>query len=185
MAVEDLGRFLRVPGKLVANPTNFAGAFPYGGTQLGAVREVAVRPRRAHEALTAEEYGAEVVEVVDLGESWVLAASLRGFDDDAVSAVFAATALGASSGHKVVDYPGSFQAGVARSASAIGLLFAPDDPLRYPAVWFPAALPVVDASAELTLQLNEEGVVGVVFYATRRAADKRAAQVGLLEDLAA
>lgn len=184
MAVEELSRILRVPAKLVLAPTNFALAYPYGGTQLGAVRDIVCKPRRKHKALTSEEYGAEVVEVVALGESCMITAALRGWDDDALNAVFSATATGAVSGRKKIDYPGSSYAGQTLGSGATGLLVAPDDPLRMPAVYFPKAVILLDDSTALTHAIGQESLVGLVAYALRRTAtDSRAYQWGLLEDL--
>lgn len=183
MATEDLSRILRVPAKLVLTPTSFAGSFPFGGTQLGATKDVVVRPGRKHRVLRSEEYGAEAVEVLALGEACTIAAALRGWDDAALGAVFTATSTGTASRRKLVDYPGSSVPGTTLGSGATGLLVAADDYLRLPSVYFPKAVILMEESTSLTFALAEEGVVGLLAYALRRASDARAYQVGLLRDL--
>jgi hypothetical protein len=182
MATEDLGRLLRVPGKLVKDPSNLGTTFPYGGTQLGAVEDVVVRPRRSSLEITGEEFGPEVLDVLNLGEAWTLGCLLRGFDADALALAFLSTAAG-TSGQKVVNYPGSFRAGTLASASSCVLLFAPDDPLLHPAVLFRRALVRLDQSAALTKAIRDEGVLALIANAIRPADGDNAVSWGLLEDL--
>ena len=183
MATEDLSRILRVPSKLVLSPTNFGAAFPYGGTQLGAVMDIVAHPRRKHRALTSEELGAEVVEVIALGEAWKITAAVRGWDDAARGVLFTATTTGAVTRRKLADYPGSSVPGTTLGSGATGLLVAANDPLRMPSVYFPKAVILMDEGTALTHALAEEGVAGLVAYALRRTSDTRAYQYGFLADM--
>jgi hypothetical protein len=182
VASDDLGRILRNPGRLCVSPTSLSAAFPHGGTNLGLVRGVSLRPQQVEWVVTAEEWGEETVEVIDGGRSWVIAVALRGWDPDAVQAVLPSSTLG-TSGTPLASHPGSARAGALRSAAAVKLLFSPDAPAQQPAALFHRAIPLVEASAELTLALAEEGTLGVVFRAIRRASDGLAFQFGALEDL--
>lgn len=184
MATEDLNRLLRIPAKLVLAPTSFAGAFPFGGTQLGAALDIAAFPRAKNKELRSEEHGTETVEVVRLGQSWKVAAAFRGWDDTALGAVFDYTTTGAASKRKLVEYPGTFVPGALGSAGATGLLVAADDYLRQPSIYLPKAVLLLDEGTELTYSLAEEGVYGLVALALRRASDVRAYQWGLLKDFA-
>lgn len=184
MAAPDLSRHLEVPGRLVSTPTDLAAGYPYGGTGLGSVREIAAEPRQRGEEIPIPEHGGEPGDWQDLGQGWVLAATLRGSDDDAIAAIFPSTAAGASSGRRVINYPGSFQPGALAASRAIKLLFAPDDERHHPAVLFYRAIPRVAADASLVLNLDKERVLAVSFLAIRQAgAGGKAVSIGLLEDL--
>ena len=182
MAAPDVTRAMRVKGRLCIDPTDFSTAWPHGGTGLGMVRDVAVRNGRMTEQITAEEFGVEVIDVIDLGESWVLAATLREWDADALAKVFPAGKAGATTTERVVEYPKSYRAGTLLSSSTVKLLFTPDDQTIHPAVLFYRALPLVEETAELSFQLGLDLVVPVMFVAIRDASANMV-QVGLLEDL--
>jgi len=167
--------------------------FPFGGVQLGEVTDVVVTPRRMTRDLKAEEYGSETIEVVDAGESWKLTCALRGVDPDLYNLVMAqpVTTTGLS-GRPLYEYPGSAtQAGAfltQRSNMPFSLLLIPKDATRLPSFLFFAVIPVLDASARLTLQLDREGTFGAVLYCLRanapgQARDKQVVQWGMLEDL--
>jgi hypothetical protein len=184
MATEDLGSLIRAPGRLIVGATSFSAPPFYGGQQLGLVKDLLLRPRRSTIEIPAEEFGGEIVEEIDLRESWTMTCALRGLDGDALNAVFASTSIGASSGLRFVDFPAAsnFYARLL-STTATGWLFVPDDVDRMYAVWFPAGYAYVDEEASIACQLHEEGVISVVVKGLRRASDNRQTQWGLLEDL--
>lgn len=185
MALRDLSLTLKVPGRLVANPADLTVAFPYSGTELGTVRDIVVRPGRAFELIPEEAFGPEPIDALDLGESWVLTVGLRSLDPDALAKAFAATSTGPTSGKADVAYPGgTFRAGTLRSSSAIKLLFVPEDVNRHPMVYFPKALPLIDATAEIQLSLASEVVLAAQFIAVRDdSTPPRTALVRRKEDL--
>ena len=175
---------LRVPGALIAAPSDLATAFPFGGTELGLVQAVQLRREARRELIRAEEFGAEVVDVLDLGEDYLLACSLRGWDSDAWAKVYTNTSVGAASGRASPHSPGAVSAGTLRSGAAFGLLFAPEDVDRHPAVYFPRALALTVEALSVDLNRTGEALTGVVFRATRRgfsAGDL--CQVALLADV--
>jgi hypothetical protein len=181
----DVGQYLRVPGRLVVNPTNMSSAAPtYGGTDLGLVRDVAIHPGRGWEVVRDESFGVEANDVLDLGESWSLVAVMRNLTDPVFSTFFPAVATGAVTGKKMVDYPGStpFRPGTLRSGSAVKLLFVPDDTERHRFVYFPKALPLVEEAAEIASRLDRELGVPVVFLAIRDASN-RACRWALRQDV--
>lgn len=184
MATEDLGSLIRAPGRLIVNATTFTAPPFYGGQQLGLVKDLLLRPRRSTIEVPAEEFGGEIVEEIDLRESWTMTCALRGIDPDALNAVFASTALGASSGLRFVDFPAAsnFYARLL-STLATGWLYVPDDTDRQYAVWFPKGYGYVDEEASVALQLHQEGTIAIVVKGLRRASDNRQTQWGLLEDL--
>ncbi len=138
MASTDLPSVLQVPGRLVVAPTNLSAAYPYGGTELGAVHRIAVRRVAASFDVMATEYGGAVVETIQGGENWALAATLRQYDDDAVSTVFPNTALGTTTKRRAVkhwaDAASPVRPGSLVSSRAVKLLFAPYDVDRHRAL---------------------------------------------------
>lgn len=183
MGTPDVARILAgVPGRLCVGPMNLATAFPHGGTALGLVRELAVRVLTARAEVVAEEFGAEAVEQVYLGQRWALVGTMRSLDDDMVQRLFPATATGTTTQHRVISYPGTARAGDLRSASSVVLCFSPDDLDRHPMVLFHRALPLVEEQAELQARLDQEAGFAFAFLAIR-ATDGRAVSLGQREDL--
>jgi hypothetical protein len=187
MAAADLSKALRVPGQLCYVATTgftFTDPFPHGGTALGMTLGAEVRHRETVGPIRDESLGMEIVDLVESGEEFVLAFSLRGSDADALGAVFRNTITGAVSGEPVVVWPGARREGVLRSVNRqIALLFSPTDP-EQPAVYLPAAIPMLAEERKLVLHRKEERLILAGFLATRAsAANASGIQIGLLEDL--
>lgn len=183
MSAPDLTGLLYLPGELVISPTDLTIAFPHGGTRIGLLRDIVIRPGQANTVVRTEEFGAEVVEIIEGGREWILAAALRGYDDDAIRRVFPTTAVGAETGRRVITDGGDARAGARGSARSVPLLFSPDDTGRRPAILFHRAIPMVSESAALTLDLDMEGMIGVVFRAIRHGTSARLVSVGHLRDI--
>ena len=167
MAGVDIGEILITPGRLCHTPTDLTTAWPHGGTGLGTVKEIAIRPVRNFETIKEEAFGQEVIDVINFCESWVLACIIRTLDDDALGKLFPTTYTGTSSARKGLAYPGSFRAGTLGSDSSFKLLFTPDDPDRHPWFYFPNVIAMVEESAEIKLENTDELTYPAVFYATR------------------
>lgn len=187
MAATDLTKLLEVPGQFCADPTALSGAFPHGGTALGAKRAVLVQPR----VKTREIEGVltrQPRDVMFLGQSWRAAVSMRGFDGDAVSRLWPAARLvtGSSPARYVIEAPGTTaaKAGQLLAASkAFKLLFTPNDPLRHPALLLYRAIGVLEEGTEIACGHGVEFEWRVVFTAIPRAADGLVGEWGLLRDL--
>ena len=162
MASEDLTSVIFNSGRLVKNPTNLALAYPYGGTELGLARDVVVVPSQLKVELTAEEFGRITVDVVDVGRSWVLGCNLRGWDNDAINTIFPGVV---SSGAGIKDTLTAQRGGALLSSRSCKLLFVPDDTTNHRMVYLYRALPLVDESAELALQLANEHLIPCIFMA--------------------
>lgn len=175
---------LKIYGKLVKDPTDLTAAYPYGGTELGLVGQIAIRPNNTSLPLTAEEWGDQVWDVLDGGTAFLLACTLRGVDGDAYSSVFLDTATGSPSGDKVIRFRAdNGRAGTLRSTLAMTLLFVPDSPLRHRAVIVRDAIPVVTADSEIAMNIDEEWVLKVVFHG-RPDSSNRVAEIAYIKDLA-
>ena len=186
-ALQALHNVGKLSAALEGQTYNFTTAYPHGGTALGLVRDIKLQRTEGRELIIAEEFGVEVVDEVYTGEAWLLAFALRGFDDDALGAIFPNTATGTLAKKKGIVYPGTdVVPGNLRSGGAVKVLFTPDDTANHHAVYLPNAIPEIAEELEIPLGRSNELLVLCGFRALRDAATAgRAIQVQLLEDLTA
>lgn len=152
MATRDETKVFRVVGRLVANPTNLAAAFPYGGTELGIVHHSTLVPITRSDPVTAEEYGGEETERVLLGRDWTASILFRAYDPDALAALGFSVATVA--GGAVVSEPGE-SAGALATDHAVKLLFAPEE-AGAPGWILYRACPELDDTAQFRTELASE-----------------------------
>lgn len=176
---------LRVPGRLVDTPTagGLTGAFPHGGTSLGLVASAIFRLGEEHQTVRAEEFGGEVAEVIKSGTSPLFACVLRGFTDAIVDRLFPETAVGSSSGDRLIRRTSATRAGRLGSGDAFPLLFAPREPAVHPGLIIYNAVPIFENVAEIPLNTEAEVGVAVVFRALRDGTG-RLYEFAKLEDMA-
>lgn len=167
MSTPSVLQVLRVPGRLVLNPTDLSTTFPYGGTALGLVRDTVVHIVNGTREITAEEFGNTVTEVVLAGTRLYISCALRAFDNDALAAIFPEASTQSGSGDKGLTYNPStgIRAGKKLSDMAAKILFAPVDEERDFFVYFPKAIPHPEETAKLELSFEEEIGVDVSFKA--------------------
>jgi len=187
MAAGDPRAALRNPGRLIKDPTDLSAVFPYGGTELGLVHRVRWRDGLRAREVTAEEWGGIAVEYIVTRTSCGLVAVLRGWDDDALSAVFPGVASGSGSGRAVYSQDSSVEAqraGARLSDRAHVLLFAPLATAEHPAVLIYNAVPVpsVVDTEDVQLSLDAEMDRAVAWRGIPDVS-KRTFDVALLEDL--
>jgi len=203
MSASDVRKILRIAGKLCINPTDISDTaqFPYGGTALGVTRAAEFRFGIKTALVTAEEWGQAPVESVYTGEVAVFAFVLREFDNDAIATLFPNTAVGATSGDRViegrVDGVGVNRAGYLLSDKAVSLLFAPQVDkttttpgsttfIPYdlqPMIYVRKAIPMVEEASMLQLSLAEEVGIGVVFQGIPDGGTGKVYEVGKRGDL--
>lgn len=179
-------RALRVPGRLVWAPTDLTTAYPMGGTEIGFLKKHAVELREPKVEISAEEWGAEVVEVVSGGERVSFVATLADYDEDALAQVFLNSSVGSVTGRRIIG-GSTNRAGYLYGSRSGVLAFVPesvisgnDDVDRM--VIFHNAIPMVEAQAKLDKQLDLVDQVPVVFVATRTAL-KPSYEMGFRADL--
>ncbi len=183
MAAPATKNMLRIPGTIVKDPTNLSAAYPYGGTILGLVHQIVFKPMAKSHAQTAEEWGEQVVEVFYGGTSVILAATLRGMDDDAYAAVWPDTETGSPSGEKKVTIlTTAGRAGSKLSALSMKILFVPESAIRHRAVLIRDAIPIVAEDASLAFASSEEIALSVAFLARPDSSD-RVAEIGYIKDM--
>jgi len=177
MGTPDVESVFRVPGLLYTGVTNLAIAAHYGGTSLGVIAEAVAIPAYTYEAVSAEEYGGEDIELIEMGSTWVFTATLREWDDDTIKAYFNTRA---GTTRRVVVAPTSTRPGT--KVSGATLLFAPQEPTKHPAFYAYRAIPLVAEAAAIQMALMEETVVTVMYRCLRDASNKTV-NFGLLSDL--
>lgn len=176
----------RGPGKLIVTPTNLSAAAPYGGTYLGAARDIESDFLDNEDLVVpAEEFAGAPVEGLEMTGCFALYSLMRGFDADALGAIFPNTSTGASSGAKVIDggVQSTVRSGHLRSARAVKLLFAPDDATKR-AVLIYKAMPFVPKGARTRYSILYESVIPVVWLALPDTANSgRTYKIGKIADL--
>ena len=182
MSAPSLERLNYVGGRLAINPTDLSTAWPHGGTGLGLVRDAAAKVKTYAHAILEEPWGGEPSEVVHGGESVTFVAILRTWDADALGLVYPAGSTGATTGERVVSYPGSFLAGAGLYGSAVKLLFTPTDQENHPAALFYSAMAVLADDVELAYQLDKENETAARFVCARDGS-ARVYALGRLRDL--
>ena len=159
---------MRLRGTLIENPTDMTAASPYGGTELGFTPLMAYRPNPKTPIQIAEEFGGMIVEAAYMGLSAVLVGILRTWDNDALTRIFPNTIEGTKTGDRVVSYQAfgsSAQPGDLASDRSIGLLFAPAAEEFHPFIYFYRALPLVEKTAEIRLNMVDDFGIAFAFRA--------------------
>lgn len=163
----------RVGGRLVINPGAFnTGSFPYGGTELGHIRDLAIAVEQHGEDISEEAFGQKViVDRVITGESWGIVAMLEEPQWDNIAWIFRKEA-GLVTTDPLVTFPATSTSdrpvGGFLGDSAVRLLFCPRDPDKQH-LYFVRALPHVEAAARIRMSMGERAGIPVVFRATRPA----------------
>lgn len=162
------GNVLYLPGKLIKNPTQIAGGtFPYGGTELGLIRNARWQPGLTYDRAIAEEWGTTVAAFIEEERS-IVACVLRSWDDALLATLFPNTQ---TDRYGQVGILGRFLgSGVARSGFDIttrsfGLLFAPMAASRQRHLYLHNAYALVEESMELQLSIGREAGFALMFEA--------------------
>lgn len=182
MATGNTNGILRVPGRVVVNPTRFDREFPFEGVQIGLVRQFAVVSVGSPTLVPFEGLGAPG-DVIEPPESYVAAFNLRGWDDDAVRVLFAnRESEGARTRHRALSIPGAGVPGASALARAVSILYVPDNPVDAPAAFIRRGVPFWTEGAAMQFARGEEFEVPLVVQCFRDAAG-RVVDFGRLADL--
>lgn len=184
MGAVDPLQALQAPGQLYINPTTVD---PVDGTLLGLKQSVTLRYEERRISNTAEEFGGEAADDVFLGIEWRIAFALRGFDNDAIQALFPNTSITTTTNtnKRGVNYPGSeLRVGQSWSTKAVKLLFVPDDPDQH-GVYFRSAIPLTEPTPlVIAFGRPNEALIAVAFKALRdETTEDDSVQVRLVEDI--
>lgn len=175
MAIGDPANSIRIAGQLIKAPTLFTegDTFPFttsGAVQLGLVRDIEFRPEVGRRFITGEEFGGEVTEVVRGGTSGFLFAVLVGWDKTLLNQMFLQG--GGADTHIVSPGTGDFAAGKLGSNSGLKLMFFPRNDTNHPALVMFNAIPMPDEAARMSLNINADMGLPVVFYGIRNDASR-------------
>ncbi len=118
----------RITGKLILNPTNIT-AFPYGGIEMGTVRDGRMRLGQTPLYEEAEEWGGQPVDVIQSETVPMFVAIMAEWSNEGVSRSLSGATIGAVTRRAVQTHD---QIGATRAGTSITkggkLLVAPDSP---------------------------------------------------------
>jgi len=182
MAAPNEATVYRAGGTLWLSPTSVTPPGFGSATQLGVTHNVALSPIVRQFNITAEEYGGEVVEGVNMGRDWMLTCLVRGYDSDSLAALgFFNTGTGASSGKKIMSEPGGLGIGSLLSTKAVKLLFVPYN-TAHPGFIAYRALPNLQSSTRINFSVKRDWSYIATFRLIRDASGRHV-QHGLVQDL--
>lgn len=184
MVASAAAKIARAPGRVVINPTiePSTGTFPFGGKQIGKVNQARFTRTSAPIPIFHEGSG-EIGDVLEGPNRYSFSCFLRGWDDDAISAMFGTQAsVGADSGHTVVLLPSLISPGKSAFARGLKVLYVPDDALNIPALLIYNAIPDMAEGADMMFQRGAELGVSMSFECTRDSYG-RVAAIGRIGDL--
>lgn len=185
MAAGHATRIIKGPGRLVANPTDaFDGnTYPYGGTELGRAKDVALTALGATFGVLSEGLG-EFSDLLEADNHYVFSMILRGWDDDAVAQFLAGGyEVGTVSQHAVFGEPGTRTPGQSALSRGITLVYVPDDTLTTPAIMLYNFVPDWETNAAMAFAHKEEIGIPVSGECLRSSAGN-ILRIGRLPDLA-
>lgn len=168
MGAIDPRLFLKLKGRISADPTDLTLAYPHGGTSLGSVMGLKIIIDQNRENSTFEEFGGDVGEVFKAGQRVRVGCFARGYDPDLLGKVFdsTSTTLGGDQTSIKITYPGANKEGRLGSADTFKLLFTPDSPTA-PAFILYAAIPLLEESSEILLRSSDEYGYPLIFEGIR------------------
>lgn len=182
MAAGNPVRVIRAPGRLVVNPTDLTTSYPYGGTEVGLTKTVAVKPLGDPYRVMSEGRG-EITDYLEGDTRWVVGFYLRGFDDDALLLLHPDFAeVGEITGHTSFRVPARGVPGASALPRARKLLYVPDDPINVPAVAIFRGIPDFDNGAEISFQRKQEFGMAMAVECLRDSAN-RILEIGRLADM--
>lgn len=158
---------LKIPGKLVKNPTDLSAAYPHGGTELGVCRDVVMNFGVQVDFPIAEEFKAPAAAILQ-EERAFFACVLRSWDDDMLSTIWHNTqtsTYGETGVLAKVSGSGVKRAGTNLATRGVKLFFSPHAVDQHRAVLLYNAVPIPAETAELQLSIGREMGLAIVFRA--------------------
>lgn len=167
-AIDALRRQLEqmsyIEGRIVLTPTDLTAAYPYGGTDLGVWGRIVSTWRAIRGELTAQEWYGRTVDHIESGYRFALGAVLRSYNATAWDEVFSiATTTDTQTGLPGLAETIDSQRAAKSSDRAVKILFAPDATEDHPAIYIPAAVPLLEVVAAMTLSRDKEAQIPCAF----------------------
>lgn len=146
---------LLVPCELIAAPTDFTTASPYGGTRLGLIAEMDFQIAPQVYYIRDEAWGGAIVDGILAAEPCAFTCFLRTWDDDAIQRVFRNTSATGSDGKRLIKNSlaaaDSIRPGRLLSADGFRLAVCPLDHEHHPFLVIYNAVGVPDEDARLRM----------------------------------
>lgn len=181
MLATDLNALVRVPSRIVLGPTDLTLPFPYGGTSLGLVRDIAVDLDQMQDELVEENVGPQPAQSLNTGQAWGLSAIVRALEQG-LTGTFFTTETGSSSGEPGIYYnPVADKLG--QAIATVAVLLCPLDEVQHFFTYFPAAIAKPKVAQRIAQQIAAEAGLAVAFKATPRASDGLTVRCKKKEDL--
>lgn len=185
MGTEDATLVLRVPCRIAytTGTFDFDEEFPHdsgdglavalGITEMG----VHLAPNNRYDYITAHEYGGETTEIVEGGSSYVAGINLKQYDDDVIGQLFPLSPTGGWQHPPTVT-----REGVLLSTRGVKLVCSPNASGSV-AVYFPLAVPILDASARLRFGVWRKELIFPTMWHALRPSSGSAVYVNTLANL--
>ena len=170
MGTPATNNVLRVPGRLVRDPTDLSASFPYGGTALGVVSGVALDRGIVTEELVGGDDRNQTIDLLYLREQWRLSVVLREWTDEALAVAGYNLGTGASTSKKYLANRGSVVPGrLLSSFLSMKLVYAPED-ASTPGILVFRALPAIEETSMLNLNMGDDLTFSLLFHCIEGAA---------------
>lgn len=156
---------LKIPGRLVAAPTNMDAEYPYGGTELGVCRDVAMNFGVSVDFPIAEEFKTPTAAILQEERSF-FACVLRSWDNDMLTKVWhniSTSTYGEVGINGRASGSGIKRAGTNLASRAFKLLFAPHATAQHRFVLLYNVVPMPAESAEMQLSIGREMGLALMF----------------------
>lgn len=173
------------PGRLIVGPSQAfdGGTYPYGGTEVGYVKEMAITTRGESFPVFAEGLG-EFNDILEGNNDYAAAFFLRGWDDDAVQQFMAGGyAAGGVSQHSIWTAPGAHTPGESLLTHGIVAVFVPDDLLAQNGVILHNFIPDWDEGASIAFSRQDPAGIPISGQCLRNGSGN-ILKIGRLPDLA-
>jgi len=183
MATRNPGTVVRNPGRMVIDPTDLSTTYPYGGTEIGLVREKVFEPLGQPYVVWNEGLG-EATDVLEGSNEWLFTCFLRGVNDDVKSSLLTGwRSAGGTSSHGLLTGPSAKAPGESLLDYAqVKLLFVPYNLIDHDALIMYRAIPWWSEGAEIMFGRNEEYGFPLSFRCLRNSSN-HTHQFGRLADL--
>lgn len=165
MSAPHARNILKIPGKLVADPTDLSTDYPHGGTELGVCRDVVMNFGVFVDFPIAEEFKAPTAAILQ-EEKPVFACVLRSWDDSMLSKVWhniQTSAYGEVGIKGTVAGSGIKRAGTNLASRAMKLFFSPHAVDQHRAILLYNVVPMPNESAELQMSIGREFGLALMF----------------------
>lgn len=172
------------PGKLIVGPTQAfdGGTYPYGGTEVGYVQELALVSRGESFPVFSEGLGG-FNDILEANNDYSVAFFLRGWDDDALQKFMpGGYSQGTVTQHSIWSAPGSQTPGQTELGHGLVVAFVPDDLLAQNGLILHNMIPGWDEGASIAFSRKDPAGIPISGQCLRNGSGN-ILKIGRLPDL--